>query len=346
MKKYNTMRTLFTLAIALVLTSCTSQSKLNKNGSASLDWSDKALWYNGNERLDGIDTTQPDVFYLLPTCVTDWKDSTGVVHHNADPSKQDHIDAWQLSAQLADTIFASRANLFLPYYRQATFEGLQGAIAAEAGNIAKQDALDAFDYYLEHYNHGRPFILAGYSQGAQLVKEVLKHMSDETYKRLIAAYVVGYGVTAEDTITQSCHKTSHIKLAQDSLSRGVTVNFNSVTSTDAICPLLCDGNIGCINPVSWTTTATPATLLKAGETPSADDPRFPYGTAAKPSNDGTAITVSVDTAQKVLVVSGIDATRYYFEGLKDFFPVGNLHLQELFFYGDLLRHNVLLRSKH
>ncbi len=340
------MRILFTLAIALALTSCTSNSILSKNEGNALDWSDKALWYEGHARLSNIDQTQPDVFYLLPTCVTDWTDEFGTVHHNADPSKQDHIDAWQLSAQLADTIFASRANLFVPYYRQATFEGLQGDIAAEAGNIAKQDVLNAFEYYLEHYNQGRSFILAGYSQGGQLVKDVLKHMSDDTYKRLIAAYVVGYGVTAEDTITQSCHKTPHIKLAQDSLSRGVTINFNSVTSTDAICPLLCDGNIGCINPVSWTTTATPATLLKAGETPSADDPRFPYGTAAKPANDSTAIAVSVDTEQKVLVVSGIDATRYYFEGLKDFFPVGNLHLQELFFYGDLLRHNVLLRSKH
>ncbi len=334
------MKMMYVLMLVLALVGGTGRCE----AARQLDWADKALWYEGDRRLGSVDSTLPDVIYFLPTCVSDWTDSTGTVRHNADPYRADHLKAWQLSAELADTIFATRANLFLPYYRQATFGGLQGEAVTEACGMAVGDALSAFDYYLKHYNHGRPFILAGYSQGGMMVKEVLKHMDDDTYGHLIAAYVVGYGVTAADTLTQPGHRMSHVQLALDSLSHGVTVNFNSVTAADAASALLSDGNIGCINPVSWTTSAEPATLLGAGAAPRADDARFPYGTAVVPRVPGTAVTVRVDSGRHVLLVDGLDAHRYTFAPLGSFFPLGNLHLQELFFYADCLRHNVLLRS--
>ncbi len=313
-------------------------------GCAPLNWSDTSLWYEGRTRLKVVDESLPDVFYLLPTCVQAWNDDAGRKHFNADPSRADHRNAWQLSAMLADSIFAAYANLYLPYYRQATFGALDGPQSIGPMLTATRDAIEAFDYYLRHFNHGRRFILAGYSQGANLVKAVLKHIGDDTYSRLIAAYVIGYGVTAADTVTQAGHRQSHIRLACDSTSCGVTVNFNSVTSTDAISPLLCRGNVGCINPVSWTVTSTPAVLLGAGCHPNGDDPRFPYGTAVVPCNDAGEVTVRVDPQHHVLVVDGVDPLRYTLAPLQMLFPVGNLHLQELFFYGDHLRRNVRLRS--
>ncbi len=340
------MKTVYLVAAVTLMAvfGCSGNVASAGNGGDRLDWADETLWYGGAARIGAADSALPDVVYFLPTCVADWTDSTGTLRHNADPKNARHIEAWHLSAELADTIFATRANLYVPYYRQATFGGLEGEAAKDAMPLAVGDAIDALDYYLKHYNNKRPFILAGYSQGGQMVKEALKHISDDDYNRLVAAYVVGYGVTASDTATQPGHRTSHIKLAQDSTTRGVTVNFISVTDPAAVCPLLSDGNIGCINPVTWTTTSTPATLLPAGATPKADDPRFPYATAARPKTEGEAVTVAVDTLNHVLTVGGIDAQRYYFEPLGGFFPVGNLHLQELFFYGDLLRRNVLLRS--
>lgn len=332
---------LLILTITITITGCNSNPY-----NRSLNWADSTLWYEGQTRLNTVDTSLPDVFYLLPTCVTAWNDENGHTHYNANPKRAGHRQAWALSAELADTIFATRANLFLPYYRQATFEGLTGERAETAYRTAIKDALDAFDYYLRHFNGNRPFILAGYSQGGQMVKEILKQMDDNTYKRLIAAYVVGYGITAKDTVTQPGHCTSHIKLAKDSISGGVTVNFNSVTTTDAICTLLCYNNIGCINPVSWEPSPAPAVLLAAGKEAKANDPRFPYGTAAVASDPDTPVTVSVDTVNHVLLVSGVDPQQYFLPALQNFFPVGNLHLQELFFYADHLRDNVLLRSKH
>ncbi len=312
----------------------------------SLDWSNSELWYEGDQRLQAIDETKADVFYLLPTCVFAWNDEKGNIHYNADPFNAAHREAWSLSAQLADTIFAADANLFIPYYRQATFDGLTGNEAKTAETVAVKDAIDAFDYYLSHFNKNRPFILAGYSQGGKMVTEILKHIDDNTYNNLIAAYVVGNGITAQDTITQTGHHTSHIKLAKDASSRGVTINFNSVTTPDAICTLLCNDNIGCINPVSWTTQAQPATLLDINAIEKADDSRFPYGTAVVALDKSKAVTVSVDQRYHVLIVDNIDPSRYFLPSLQNFFSLGNLHLQELFFYGDYLRDNVRLRSKH
>lgn len=312
----------------------------------SLDWSNCELWYEGGQQQQSINATKIDVFYLLPTCVFAWNDEKGDIHYNADPFNAAHREAWSLSAQLADTIFASDANLFIPYYRQATFEGLIGTEAKTAETIAVKDAIDAFDYYLLHFNNNRPFILAGYSQGGKMVTEILKHINDNTYSNLVAAYVVGNGITAQDTITQVGHRTSHIKLAKDATSRGVTVNFNSVTTPDAMCPLLCADNIGCINPVSWTTSAQPATLLDKDTPEKADDSRFPYGTAVVALDKSKNVTVCVDQTNHVLIVDNIDPNRYFLPSLQNFFTFGNLHLQELFFYSDYLRDNVKLRSKN
>lgn len=323
-----------------------ANTKESEEGITSLDWSDSTLWFEGGQRLQSVDLKKADVFYLLPTCVFAWEDASGEKHYNADPYNDKHRKSWSLSAQLADSIFASDANLFIPYYRQATFEGLLGDEAKVAEHIAVSDAIDAFDYYLAHINHNRPFILAGYSQGGKMVIEILKHINDETYNNLIAAYVIGNGVTEQDTTRQAGHSTSHIKLAKDAKSRGVTVNFNSVTSADAICPLLCTGNIGCINPVSWTTSATPATLLEKDAPAEADDSRFPYGTAVVAKDKSRAVTVSIDPNHHVLIVDNVDPSRYYLPSLSDFFLLGNLHLQELTFYGKYLKENVLLRSKN
>lgn len=221
---------------------------------------------------------------------------------------------------MADTIFATQANLFLPYYRQPTFEGLK-RYAKKAGHIAVHDAIDAFDYYLKHFNNGRPFILAGFSYGGKMVTEILKHMDDDTYNRLIAAYVVGYGITAKDTIKQKGHRTSHIKLAQDSTSQRVTINFNSVTSIKAIIPLLCHKNIGCINPISWT-TASLTSVLPTKDSKEEDDSRFPYGTIVKASDPNTPVTVTLDTKRHVLLVKGINPMRYFYPPLQRFFPIG------------------------
>ena len=68
------------------------------------------------------------------------------------------------------TAFSTVANIYAPYYRQADAAARAAMpqpeqVATVAGGPT-HDGIAAFDYYLRHYNHGRPFILVGHSLGS------------------------------------------------------------------------------------------------------------------------------------------------------------------------------------
>ncbi len=325
---------------------------ISASGFAKSRYSSADYWYDGSRKLAKTSLQQHavDVFYVLPTCVFAWADERGEKHFNAAPANEEHRKAWQLSAELAEDIFAQDANFIMPYYRQTTFGTPDETVKATSDAMACGDVVEAFDYYLRHINGGRPFVLAGFSQGAQIVIELMKAMNDKTYERMVAAYVVGYGIKATDTLMarhpmalRGRHRKQHIRLAQGEEDTGVTVCYNSVTELSAVNKSLCGDNIACINPVTWTCGGEPAILLKAGASPEKHDDRFPYGTDVVPVDAATDVTVAVDESAKVLVVSGVDARQYSLPALKEMFPIGNLHLQELFFYAKWLRENVKKR---
>jgi len=64
--------------------------------------------------------------------------------------------------------FSSAANLYMPLYRQAAPYSFMGS--SEDGRSARELAFDdvskAFRLFLDQLNDGRPFIVAGYGQGA------------------------------------------------------------------------------------------------------------------------------------------------------------------------------------
>ena len=57
-----------------------------------------------------------------------------------------------------------------------------------------------------------------FSQGGLAVVELLKHIDDETYNQLAAAYVLGYKVTKADMA-----QCSHIRPAEVETDTGVTI---------------------------------------------------------------------------------------------------------------------------
>jgi hypothetical protein len=91
--------------------------------------------------------------------------------------------------------FANCCRIFAPRYRQASSRAFMERDAGgdEAYRRAYADIAAAFDYYLEAENGGRPFFLAGHSQGALHVQELLRdRLADPLVaKRLVAAYAVG-----------------------------------------------------------------------------------------------------------------------------------------------------------
>ena len=100
-----------------------------------------------------------------------------------------------------------------------------GGIDAAISGTAYDDISAALDCYFENCNGGRPFIIAGHSQGAAMTKFVLKNYFKEhpdCYERMVAAYVIGYSVTRGEL-----EANPHLKFATGEVDAGVIVSYNT-----------------------------------------------------------------------------------------------------------------------
>jgi hypothetical protein len=99
--------------------------------------------------------------------------------------------------------FASKCRPFAPLYRQMTIEQLRKAISStgEGGDqaMAYGDVRAAFEYYLEHDNHGRGIVLIGHSQGSGELTQLLKDLFDDKplQKQLVSALLAGTQITVK-----------------------------------------------------------------------------------------------------------------------------------------------------
>lgn len=299
--------------LLLALVSCEKDS--SAPASDTIDYSDNRCWFENKQDATGKDV---DLFYVVPTCIWDYTDSLGQTRHHMDIFNTEQRALTDPSIQLAKSVLADSCNFFSPYYRQISMDSwltLDTALIEERFKLAYQDVVDAFHYYMEHDNQGKPFILAGHSQGAKAVIELLKReMTPDISRKLIATYAIGYTVTPEELAGYST-----LRPAQDSIDTGVLIGFNSVTRPDAVSPLFRD-NVVCINPVNWRTDATPATSYQG-------------------------FTVAQDTTIHTLIVTGIDEEQYFIPSVAALLPKGNLHVQEFNLYNEDLRKNVLQRIR-
>lgn len=295
----------FGLSMCLLMSACKQRDVV----PVAPDYGDTTQWFV-RDRGAGV-----DIFYITSTETDDYLQD-GRMQHFADVSR-DSLRALLLGEmEGVDRLLSGDHNFYSPYYRQCTMETFADtALIVDRMPVAMGDVRQAFRYYLEHLNGGRPFILAGFSQGGLAVVELLKAMDDEAYSHLVAAYVIGWKVTDSDLAS-----TGHIRAAHDSTDLGVTVCYNSVRTPDCEVPLLSKGNRMAINPVNWHTDGTPATLVFKDDT----------------------LTVALDTASLLLCVDGYKRNDYMLPliGVE-----GNYHCLEMLLYADALRRNMAQRSK-
>lgn len=278
------------------------------------DYTDSSMWITYSNDNDG---TGADVFYIPSTWEFDWTTPDGVICHYADITNQHHLDDMAIEMSGVADYMADGNNFYSPYYRHITLDTWatldENLIFSRYHDVSFTDVSNAFKYYLENYNNGRPFILAGFSQGGKSVVELMKTLPEDIRDKMVAAYVLGYKITPDDTLA-----APWIKAAQNDSDTGVTICYNSVSDTKYVKPVVASPNVMCINPVNWTTDETPAIL-----------------------ND--TITVTLSKEFNVLVVEGFDGS--YLPNILDILNVGDYHGAEPWLYSECLRENIKCRIR-
>ena len=185
-----------------------------------------------------------DVFYVYPT-VTGFRPETEV----CDMTDTIMIAGAQMVRQIQTAVFDESCNVFMPYYRQISMPKLGMNYPAIIGYISQFDITDALDYYLTNLNQGRPFIIAGHSQGAATVIALLENYltkHPEALSRMVAAYPIGFAVT-KDWLAKT-----GLKFAEGATDTGVVVSWNTEGpgNLEAKNVTLAPGGIS-INPINW-----------------------------------------------------------------------------------------------
>lgn len=318
-KLFNTLQ-LWLLATVIVSCSATSPSDINGELLPTQPaYADTSQWYIASRGAD------VDLFYIISTETGDYKQPGGnEVYHWADTRNAACRTPMMAEMKGVDELLSGTLNFYSPFYRQCTLESfVNDSIAARRMLVAVDDVKRAFTHYLNHYNHGRPFVIAGFSQGAMIVLQLLQSMPVDVYRRMVAAYVIGASISRHDLAA-----TPLLVPAQGATDTGVTICYNS--ARDASCAMWPPSAVA-INPVNWRTDATPATLATE------PSPLIPLD---QQSQDN--LTVTLNQQLGLLLVQGYTGTDYVISLIG---KEGNYHSREIWLYRHSLRENIDLRSR-
>ena len=144
-------------------------------------------WINDSEK-------KVDVFYLYPTIYQKGKTWNADVNNK---SLNRSIDKFPVKFQAS--VFNHVARVYVPRYRQSiakVWDDPQAPNHKASLDLAYEDIKNAFEHYLKYYNNDRPIIIASHSQGSYLAIKLLQDYFQNTQmkNKLVAAYVVGYGI--------------------------------------------------------------------------------------------------------------------------------------------------------
>ena len=300
----------------------------------ALDYSDKVNWLSYPEITKDV-----DAIYIYSTSYMDMSFEDGA----SDYVPIDNPEMILLAIgeyETNATVFEESCNVFVPWYRQA---GMRYAneIAKKTGNIdaalaglSYTDIKASLDYYFENCNNGRPFIIAGHSQGSAMVRYVLKNYFKEHqdyYQRMVAAYPIGFSITKDDL-----EQYPYLKFATGESDTGVIISYNTEgpknIEENARNVVVLPGAMS-INPLNW----------KLDET---------YASASE--NKGSLVQ-NKETGAREFVDLGVDAQINLARGVivtnttapvtegKEFFGPASFHENDYSFFYKNLQENVAKR---
>jgi len=264
--KYNTnqVKSLITLGLTCIytLTLAKGLPPFNPtNQPIAPDYSNEQYWSALPFRKDAADMhpkkeqwisdslKQVDVFYVYPTLYSKgntWNADVNDKHLN---KRLDH-----LPVRYQASVFNQVGRVYAPRYRQGIINCFFDTTnnGKQALDFAYEDVKKAFQYYLEHYNNGRPVIIASHSQGTTHCRRLIKDFFDtpEMKKKLVCAYIIGYEINKEFySILTPCNEASQINcyVTWSTFKDGFQYKEQ----------LKFFGNV-CVNPIFWTTDTTTA----------------------------------------------------------------------------------------
>ena len=232
-------------------------------------------------------------------------------------------------------IYEDGLRMYAPYYAQLSLKAY--VLTEEAREpwleIAYSDVSEAFRYYLEHENQGRPIVLFGYFQGADHVFRLLEEFfGDEAlYDRLIAAYAIGWGWSFEEA-----ERVPQVVPAAGEDDIGCVISYDAeAPEVDGTLVTPQDERHFAINPLNWRTDATPA------------DKAQNKG-AVFVKNDLSATEVPqlcgayLEPTRGALKVTDVDPAEYSLR--PDVFPESAYHNYDLYFFWNNLKDNIEVRT--
>ena len=321
-------KSFFALLMALMMAVTVSCKHQPHPIDTTIDYTDATYWYSFGDESHAV-----DVFYVYPTVSTISYEDNGNSWY-ADIT-QPEVREEANDNQRFNKMLYGEYNFYAPYYRQMIFEAYQQptSMLVQLVETPAQDISNAFQYYMTHYNHGRPFFLMGHSQGSQVLIELLKHsMTEEQRQQMVAAYCIGYHVTAEDLATYP----EALRPATDSIMQGLII-FNSVTDTTAISMVSRGGVVG-INPTTWTMTT---------DTIPAE---FHLGMAKYNEARDSILIVPCPTRtilyNHTTVCPDLDPEMVFIPAYEQMFPKGNLHFADSWLFGGNVLENMRCRLRH
>lgn len=265
---------LFVLLLATACNTTYQFSNLNDNGvPMAPDYSNPDHWAALPTKEDPADrtpngtitdnqaTAKADVFFLHPTIYSGKRGDQPWNGAIDDPKLNKDVDESTILYQAS--VFNGAGKVYAPRYRQAHISAYrtQDRQAAErAFALAYQDVRRAFEYYLEHFNDGRPIIIASHSQGTTHAKTLLREFFDGNplQKQLVAAYIVGIPVEGD--------YFEELKPCDSPTETGCFVTWRAWRKGYTPSYHQADNNIIVTNPLTWTrdTTLAPKELNQGG----------------------------------------------------------------------------------
>ncbi|MCR5000581.1 MAG: DUF3089 domain-containing protein [Lachnospiraceae bacterium] len=212
-----------------------------------VDYSDEDNW-----AYYGIgDDRDADLFLICPT--VDIKDE-----FNMSMDDEETKESFLGALNMERGIYEGNTRMYAPYYRHAAMKiySMPQEEREPYLEYAYDDIAEAFRYYLENENKGRPIVLAGFSQGADMCYRLLADYfgTEDMQEKLVAVYALGWPCTEE-----MVNEYPQIRPASSETDTGVVISFDC-EAEDVTDTFTAPAGVKAyaINPLNWTTDGTAA----------------------------------------------------------------------------------------